>query len=56
MTELEMYELATKLITDSIFINGCDRKHHRWCCAYHAGFEDGMDVLITTMMRGKPNA
>jgi hypothetical protein len=56
MTELEMYELASQMLDDSIFINGCDRKTHRWCCAYHAGFEDGMDVLITTMMEGTKNA
>lgn len=45
MTDIEMLQLAEQALADSLIINGCDRSR-RWCCSYHAGFEDGMDVLI----------
>jgi len=56
MTEDELNDYASELLTDSMLMNHCERNGRHYCCSYHEGFEDGMDMLIERMMKGTSNA
>lgn len=48
MSEAELDALAEALLLDSRRINNCDTVR-RYCCSYHQGFRDGMDMIMQSI-------
>lgn len=50
---MNLDDVATQLLNESLALNGCDRLRggRKYCCSYHQGFEDGMNILIDNIER-----
>lgn len=45
-SEDDMGQMADAIVQDSMFLNNCDRGGRRYCCSYHSGMEDALDLFI----------